>query len=106
MSFTGNESHIITLQEATDWTKNYRDIENEDGSKTKAHFFGINKLNQILNQEGCVGIRAYYAIDDDGQKQLVLVGAMENEEDIYEGVILDKSVPCPSHCAALSPLNS
>jgi hypothetical protein len=106
MSFTGNESHIITLTEATEWTKNYRESVPLETPKIKAHFFGINKLNQILSQEGCVGIRAYYAIDDDGEKQLVLVGAMANEEDMYEGVILDRSVPCPTQCATLSPLNS
>ena len=101
MTFDGNESSVITLSEATTWTENYR---NANPGATKAHFFGVNKLNLILNQSSCVGIRAYYAIDDDGAKQLVLVGVDANGEDLYNGVILDRSAPCPSWCALNSPL--
>ena len=102
MSFNGNESSVITKQEAIDWTGNYRSA---NPNAVKAHFFGKNKLQDILNQEGCVGIRAYYAIDDDGKKQLVLVGANSSEQDLVDGVILDKSIPCPTACDTSSPLN-
>jgi hypothetical protein len=60
---------------------------------------------EILNQENCVGIRAYYGIDGDGNKQLVFVGADQDEKDLFSGVILDKSVPCPNYCDSYSPLN-
>ena len=102
MSFNGNESSVISLQEATDMTSNYR---NAKPGETKAHFFGKNKLMQILNQAECVGIRAYYGIDSNGAKQLVFVGADASEEDLFNGVILDLSVICPNNCANLSPLN-
>jgi hypothetical protein len=35
---------------------------------------------------------------------LVFVGADANEKDLYHGVILDMSVPCPSCCDSTSPL--
>lgn len=104
MPFDGNESSPISLTDAEAWTANYRN--SVTPGTTKAHFFGKNKLMNILNQSGCVGIRAYYAIDNTGAKQLVFVGANENEEDLYNGVILDNSIPCPDSCDLNSPLNS
>ena len=103
MSFNGNESEVITLQEGIDWTTNYR---NANPNETKAHFFGKEKLQDILDQADCVGIRMYYAIDDNGAKQLVLVGASADEEDLYNGVLLDRAKPCPNYCSNSSPLNS
>lgn len=100
--FTGNESEIISLQTATEWTANFRDA-NPD--KTQAHFFGINKINQILSQAGCVGIRIYYSLDDKGDPQLIMVGAKSDESDQYTGVILERSYPCPPFCGGGSPLN-
>lgn len=104
MSFNGNESSPIDLTDAEAWTENYRN--SVTPGTTKAHFFGKNKLMTILNQTGCMGIRAYYAIDNNGDKQLVLVGANADEQDMYEGVILDRATPCPTSCDQNSPLNS
>jgi hypothetical protein len=103
MSFLGNESEVITLQEATDWTANYR--QTISASDVRAHFFGKTKLLDLLDQDECVGVRIYYALDDSGAKQLVMVGADQNEEDLYEGIILERARPCPSFCATNSPLN-
>jgi hypothetical protein len=101
MSFNGSESSVISLQDATDMTAEYR---SSNPNEIKAHFFGKEKLMEILNQQGCMGIRAYYGIDSSGKKQLVFVGADANEKDLYHGVILDMSVPCPSCCDSTSPL--
>lgn len=102
MPFNGNESSPISLPEAIEMTTKYR---TENPGATKAHFFGKNKLLQILNQPECVGIRAYYGNETLGTKQLVLVGVDSDEKDLFNGVILDMSVPCPNYCDALSPLN-
>jgi hypothetical protein len=101
MAFNGNESSVITLEKATEWTGNYQSA---NPNETKAHFFGRNKLQMILDQDNCMGIRAYYAIDDNGAKQLVLVGATADMEDQYTEVILEHSAPCPAYCAQNSPL--
>jgi hypothetical protein len=101
MAFDGNESEAITLEQATAWTNNYRQA---NPGEVKAHFFGINKIQELLSQDECIGIRAYYAIDNNGNRQLIFVGATEEEKDLYDGIILDKSVPCPSACDSSSPL--
>lgn len=102
MAFTGNEGDTITLTEGKDWTANYRTA--AGSGCVKGHAFGVNKLNLILSQTGCLGIRAYYAIDASGTKQLVLVGVDSNGCDMYNGVLLDKSVMCPPYCDTASPL--
>ena len=104
MSFNGNEGEFVTLNDASRWTANYRNtIEPGD---TIAEFQGKEKLLELLNQEGCVGIRFYYAINDEGQKVLVLVGADSNENDMENGLILDKGDKCPPFCSRKNILNS
>mgnify|MGYP000235706047 CR=1 FL=1 len=46
MAFKGNESEIVTLAEASAWTKEYRDTITE--GEIIAHFVGKNKLQKIL----------------------------------------------------------
>ncbi|MES2678575.1 MAG: hypothetical protein V4635_01765 [Bacteroidota bacterium] len=101
MAFTGNESEIISLADATAWTAAYRSA---NPTSVKAHFFGKTQLMKILDQDDCAGIRAYYAIDDEDAKQLVLVGVNFLEKDQYTETILDRSHPCPNACDSTSPL--
>jgi hypothetical protein len=104
MSFNGNEGEFVTLNDASRWTANYRNtIQRGD---TIAEFQGKEKLLELLNQEGCVGIRFYYAINDEGQKVLVLVGADRSQNDLVDGLILEKGDPCPSFCSVINRLNS
>jgi len=102
MSFTGNESHDIPLATAAEWTKNYRDA---NPGAIKAHYFGKDAIQAILDQGGCVGIRIYYALDDDGVKHLIIVGANASENDLYQGLLAERSLPCPSSCSTANPLN-
>ncbi|GHA54091.1 hypothetical protein [Pontibacter akesuensis] len=98
--YDGSEGEAIALSQAAEWTRNYRNkrIDSAEGEIAKAHFFGRNILNQILEQENCVGIRMYYAEDNNGQKQLILVGATAEGEDIENGIIADRSRICPPDC--------
>lgn len=104
MAFTGDENHSISLQAASDLTKNYRDA--EESSDIKGGFFGKTTLQRILNQEGCIGIRIYYGLEEDGTPKFVLVGVEENEDDLIEGEIAQASVPCPPNCGSSNELNS
>lgn len=101
--FTGNEDHSITLAAAAAMTKNYRD--NNPSSATIAHFIGKDALQDLLNQAGCVGVRIYYGLDD-GKKELVLTGVNSGQNDLYTGILLDRTVKCPQDCSAANPLNS
>jgi hypothetical protein len=55
MSFDGNEGKVVTLEEAASWTTNFRN--SIQPGETIAHFMGKNKLQEILEQENCVGVR-------------------------------------------------
>jgi hypothetical protein len=101
MSFTGSEDHSISLNDAAKMTKNYRD---RNPGQIKAHFFGKDTIQSILDQDDCVGIRIYYALDDNGVKHLVISGVKADESDLYNGILAEKSWPCPPYCGDGSPL--
>lgn len=102
MAFDGTEGGKITLQEGAGLTKGFR-LRNPVA--IKARFFGKDILNQVLDQEGCMGIRIYYGQDENGNNQLVLVGADSDENDMLD-LVADTSVPCPNLCSSPNALNS
>jgi|SRR3989338_9887235 len=102
MAFNGTEGGEITLSAGSAMTAAYRA---SNPGQTIAHFFGRDILEELLAQEGCMGIRIYYGIDSDGLKQLVLVGANASENDMT-GLVADVSMPCPSRCSSPNKLNS
>lgn len=104
MAFNGTEGAPIALETAAQWTANYRSTITP--TDTRAHFFGRDIIEKILQQNGNMGIRIYYALSNTGEKQLILVGADANENDQTDGTIADFSDPCPNRCSAANPLNS
>jgi len=52
---------------------------------------GRNIIDQILAQPGCVGMRFYNAINEEGQKTLVYVGVDASGKDILKKVVVEKS---------------
>lgn len=103
MAFTGDEAEEFPLELAAKWTKNYRE---KNPKQPLAHFFGEKILKKILKQKDCVGLRIYYALDEKGEKQLIIVGTDKKENDIYNGVIAERSFMCPPFCGKGNPLNS
>lgn len=101
----GTVGDPISLATAKQWTANYRETASNE---ILGHYFGFEIIQQILSQEGCVGIRIYYAINDAGVKQLLLVGVDAGGENLLplEGaklsddgpIIADASFPCPDVC--------
>jgi hypothetical protein len=76
---------------------------------TLAHYFGGDIIRRVLNETGCVGIRIYYAIDDKGKKQVLIVGTDANGDNLLpaqgaaakaddDPIIVDYSYPCPTIC--------
>lgn len=102
MSFSPDEGCYISLNDAEDLTKEYRQ---NNPNSTNGHFYGKNKMLEILNQSGVVGFRAYYGLDQ-GTKKLVFVGVDSRGDDLTSGVILDCGVACPPACGRSNPLNS
>lgn len=99
----------ITKATANKWIENYHE-KHPKKDAIRARFFGSDIINQILEQDKCVGIRIYYATNDEGEKQLLLVGAREDGSNIWpdddasvvdasaSGLIVDASSPCPPFC--------
>ncbi len=104
MAFNGREGSVVTLKDASGWTKNYRDTLPSD--EIIAQFFGREKLLEILDQEDCMGIRFYYGIADDGKKNIIAVGATSDQNDMVNGVILEYALPCKPYCSNGNSLNS
>jgi len=104
-TFNGSEGSPITLNAAKQWVANYR---NQNPGQVEAHFFGFEIIQKILDESGCMGIRIYYGIDDDGKKQLILVGADADMNNLIpstpnqvipgENIVADVSSPCPPWC--------
>jgi hypothetical protein len=105
MPFNGTEGTAINQNTAGDWTKNYRE---QQGSTVLSHFFGREILQDILEQPGCMGIRFYYAIDGNGNKQLVAAGANAEENDQLGDTfkVADDSKSGPPASGAANILNS
>jgi len=93
---------FIPIDEAKVMTKAWR-VAFPDS--TKAGMADSVKIQELLSQPGCVGMRMYFAINEDNEKTLVLVGTDEDGNDLYNGLILDKVKLCPNHCPSPNPLN-
>jgi hypothetical protein len=111
MSFKGNEGSPISRETAKSWINNYEqsEIAREPNEKVvKAHFFGKEKLQKLLNKEGCVGVRVYYGQDNNGNQKLFMVGVKSNMDNLLptdikstseeSDFILDDSWDCPPYC--------
>lgn len=103
MAFDGTEGKFINITEAGDMTAAWR---NGNNGNIKAIFFGKDKLQQLLDQPGTVGIRMYFGKNEEGENSLVLVSADADENDMETGKILDLGSPCPTKCGTPNPLNS
>ncbi|GAB3857038.1 hypothetical protein GCM10028822_30120 [Hymenobacter terrigena] len=103
MPFFGSEGKAIDHNKAGEWTGSFR---KENPNKIIAHFFGRDVLMDILNQEGCRGIRFYYG-SDGGVPQLIAVGADENENDQLDEnhIVADEAQACPDRCSQPNILN-
>ena len=104
MTFTGHEDHSVTLQEAAEWTKKYRD--DAGSGAIIGGFFSKEAIEKLLNQTGAVGIRYYYGKEKDSTPILVLCAVDADENDLYEGELMELARPCPPNCSELNPLNS
>ncbi|MGJ1382840.1 hypothetical protein [Sphingobacterium siyangense] len=103
MSVNSNTGSVITLAEAVIYMTAYR---TKFPNEAKGFFIGSDKLGLILSQEDCIGVRIYNGYDDsEGIMNQVLVGVDMNGDDLSEGIIVEKLVPCPKICSPNSPFN-
>lgn len=102
MNVNKNSGTQISLDKAIEFTHAYQE---NNPSLPKSYFVGLDKLNELLEQEGCIGLRIYPGLDyDSNQSNLVLVGVDESGEDMTQGIILEHLVLCPPLCPKDSQL--
>ena len=100
--YSGKGNHVVTLDQALKYIKNFKDA--PSAPTTKGGYFERNIFDQILAQNGCVGIRCYYAKMDDGAPTLVLVGVDKDGNDLENGTIGEAIFPCPPLCPSSGQL--
>ncbi len=126
--FHKDAGKFITLVNGAQITQTFR-VDQFERKKHKdfliSQFFGINKLNTLLQKPEVVGLRIYYGLDINGDgkrdKKFVLVGVDKDGNDIIPEAlklaagmnkdtpsteILDDGVGCPYDCASPNPLNT
>ncbi len=102
MAIDSNSASVIDLGEAKEFVSNFKA---KYPDLPKAFFVGSDKLELILSQSGCMGVRIYNGFDEEkSMTNLVLVGVDKNEKDMTDGIILERLVPCPSACDLSSAL--
>ena len=99
-----DQDHSISLEEAIEMTARYRNGDTFNGNY--GGFFSRAALLSMLEQADCAGIRYYYGLNSDNAPVLVLVGATQDNVDLYNGDLAEMATPCPSFCDMESPLRN
>jgi hypothetical protein len=71
-------SHDIDIAKAREFIDNYQDA----NGGVVALLYNKAKIEKILNQKNCKGIRIYFAQKQEGEKTLIMVGYDDNQKDI------------------------
>ena len=58
--------------------------------QTYTYIVGRNIIDEILAQPGCVGLRFYDALNEEGNKTMVYVGVDASGKDILEKVVVQE----------------
>lgn len=97
-----NAGEVITLAEAIEFTHTYQ---KKYPDAAKAYLVDVDKLNLITAQQGCVSVRIYNGCNKEtNETNIVLVGVNEQGEDMTNGIIVERTKPCPPYCPTRSPL--
>jgi len=104
--YDGSECSWVTRTEAQESTTRYLKSNAYEALNQKRNaYIGGNKIKDLLNQEGAVGIRMYLGLYENGDPQLFFVGVDAHDEDLLNSdnhlgkeIILDNNVWCPIFC--------
>jgi len=78
----------ISHETAADFVKAY---EEAHPTEVRGYVLGRNIIDQILAQPGCVGMRFYYGLNEEGEKTLVYVGVDAEGQDIVKTTVVMSS---------------
>jgi len=99
-----DHDHRVSLKEAAELTRRFRQDGEHRAGESGA--FNSKAVLSLLAQLGCVGVRFYRGRGAEGEPALVLIGVDAKGNDMTEGVLLDKHLPCPPFCSDDGALNS
>lgn len=103
MPIDEHTGEFIDLTEAKEMTNAYQTA---FPTEPKCFFFGSDKLQSVMDQEGCIGVRMYRGFDVVRNEQnVVIVGVDASGNDMTSGLLLDRGARCPTDCDSTSPLN-
>ena len=96
MSFTPLSGKEITLEEAQELVAAFKTNYPEE---VNSFFVGRTHVENILEQEDCIGIRIINGFDTTTEKMNnVLVGVDSHGSDMDAGIIVDRLIICPPNC--------
>lgn len=75
----------ISHELAAEFIKAYQD---NYAGQNKGYQIGRNIIDAILAQPGCVGMRFYYGLNEEGQKTLVYVGLDADGKDLVKRTVV------------------
>ncbi|WEK21313.1 MAG: hypothetical protein P0Y49_09185 [Candidatus Pedobacter colombiensis] len=102
MAFDGSEGGPISINEASEATKRWRDT---NPGQIQGEFWGNEILQTLMKQEEAVGLRVHFGLDKEGKMQSFITAVRKDESDILS-IVADFSCPCPPRCGNPNPLNS
>lgn len=102
MEINKKNGSVIDLSRAIELTHSYQEM---NPLKANSYFVGFDRLDELLQQNQCVGMRIYPGLDNTtNQINMVLVGVDKSGEDMTSGLLLDELVTCPPMCPKESQL--
>lgn len=103
MRLDENTGSIITLEKAQNLASAFNEKYTDE---TISSFIGANNVKQILEQEGCVGLRIYNGFNNETNRiSLVIIGVDKDEKELVEkGIIYDELTTCPYMCPVESKI--
>ncbi len=102
MEFSKSLGEAISLEQAMTYVKAHCA---RFPKGVKAFAFGAEHVQDVLNQEGCVGIRIYNGYNEEEDcPNIVVVGVDAEGKDMTGGKIFDRGIRCPDMCDITSPL--
>lgn len=92
-----NSGSVISKQRAKELIDSFQQ---KFPDEITSSFIGKNNVENLLQQEDCVGIRIYNGYDEVERKiSMVLVGVDSNDDELLnDGLIYDDMKICPPNC--------
>jgi hypothetical protein len=107
VTFSGADKHEVSLAEAKQYIQTYRKSLLSHKTQTdqiKGGAFERGAIEKILAQPGCAQLRIYFGQNEDGKRNLVLVGVDTTGKDMTKACIMERIAPCPPWCDETSEL--